>query len=150
MSTARVGVSASSSAPRASVVEDATVVAPSEGARVVQAAPGAPEVVPLQTSPSKSAAVTGTYVGRKIVTLRGELNLLKATLGSQNNEFQQLLNSTTQNSQRYHAVVAAISARLQIGTTPGNPVLSSQSHLSMALPGEGVNNEYTSYHCKWG
>jgi len=126
MSTARVGVSASSSAPRASVVEEATVVTSGEESRVVQAAPGAPEVVPLQTSPSKSAPVTGTYVGRKIVTLKGELNLLKATLGSQNNEFQQLLNSTTQNSQRYHAVVAAISARLQIGTTPGNPVLSSQ------------------------
>ena len=126
MSTARVGVSASSSAPRASVVEEATVVTSAEESRVVQAAPGAPEVVPLQTSPSKSAPVTGTYVGRKIVTLKGELNLLKATLGSQNNEFQQLLNSTTQNSQRYHAVVAAISARLQIGTTPGNPVLSSQ------------------------
>ena len=125
-STARVGVSKSSSAPRASVAEELAVIKSGEGGSLIEAAPGAPEVVPLQTSPSKSVPLTGTYVGSKIVTLKGELNLLKATLGNQNNEFQQLLNSTTQNSQRYHAVVAAISARLQIGTTPGNPVLSSQ------------------------
>ena len=92
----------------------------------VKVSPGAPEVIPLPTAPSNAGPATGTFVGGKIRTLQGELNLLKGTLGSQNNEFQQLLNSTTQNSQRYHAVVAAISARLQIGTTPGNPVLNSQ------------------------
>ena len=123
--TARVQVGGSLPAPRSSVVEELAVAAPG-GNAVVQAAPGAPEVVPLPTRPSESGPATGTYVGGKIATLKGELNLLKATLGAQNNEFQQLLNSTTQNSQRYHAVVAAISARLQIGTTPGNPVLNSQ------------------------
>jgi hypothetical protein len=75
---------------------------------------------------SQAGPVTGTYVGSKISSLSGELNVLKGTLSSQNNEFQALLNTTTQNSQRYHAIIAAISARLQIGTTPGNPVLNSQ------------------------
>ena len=90
------------------------------------ATPGAPEVVPLSTGPSVTAPVTGTFVGSKISSLRNELRALKGTLNQQNNEFQGLLNTTTQNSQRYHAIIAAISARLQIGTTPGNPVLNSQ------------------------
>ena len=94
--------------------------------REVDALPGAPEVVPLRTMQSQAGPVTGTYVGSKISSLSGELNVLKGTLSSQNNEFQALLNTTTQNSQRYHAIIAAISARLQIGTTPGNPVLNSQ------------------------
>ena len=94
--------------------------------REVDALPGAPEVVPLRTMQSQAGPVTGTYVGSKISSLSGELNVLKATLSNQNNEFQALLNTTTQNSQRYHAIIAAISARLQIGTTPGNPVLNSQ------------------------
>ena len=92
----------------------------------IEASPGAPEVVPLSTVQSPTGPVTGTYVGGKIGSLRKELNVLKGTLTGQNNEFQGLLNTTTQNSQRYHAVIAAISARLQIGTTPGNPVLNSQ------------------------
>ena len=94
--------------------------------REVDALPGAPEVVRLRTMQSQAGPVTGTYVGSKISSLSGELNVLKATLSNQNNEFQALLNTTTQNSQRYHAIIAAISARLQIGTTPGNPVLNSQ------------------------
>ena len=111
--------------PATSMAEKSAVATHSENT-LVQAAPGAPQVVPLPTRPVESGPATGTYVGRKVITLGGELNVLKGTLGSQNNEFQQLLNTTTQNSQRYHAVVAAISARLQIGTTPGNPVLNSQ------------------------
>ena len=99
---------------------------PDQREATVEASPGAPEVVPLSTRQSPTGPVTGTYVGGKINSLRSELNVLKGTLTSQNNEFQGLLNTTTQNSQRYHAIIAAISARLQIGTTPGNPVLNSQ------------------------
>lgn len=79
---------------------------------------GAPSVAP--------GAPTGTFVGAKIATLRGESEGLKQSLAGKNAELQQLLNATSQNSQRYHAIIAAISARLQVGTTPGNPVLVSQ------------------------
>ena len=115
----------STTMPESPVREDSGIEVRSERT-IVKASSGAPEVVPLSTRPVAPGPVTGTYVGGKIISLKGELDLLKATLGTQNNEFQQLLNSTTQNSQRYHAVVAAINARLQIGTTPGNPVLNSQ------------------------
>ncbi|MDP6352297.1 MAG: hypothetical protein QF926_07795 [Alphaproteobacteria bacterium] len=87
---------------------------------------GAPQAVPLETAAAMAAPSTGTFVGAKVLTLRNELENLKRTLSSQNAEFQQILNNATQNSQRYHAVIAAVSARLQLGTTPGNPVLVSQ------------------------
>ena len=88
--------------------------------------PGGPRAVPLDTRPAATGPATGTFVGGKVGALHGELEGLKRVIGGQNNEFQQVLNSTTQNSQRYHAVIAAINARLQVGTTPGNPVLVSQ------------------------
>ena len=64
-STARVGVSASSSAPRTSVAEESGVITAREDGRLVQAAPGAPEVIPLQTSPSKSGPVAIMDRGRE-------------------------------------------------------------------------------------
>ncbi len=88
--------------------------------------PGGPTAVPLDTRPTATGPATGTFVGGKVGSLHGELEGLKRVISGQNNEFQQVLNSTTQNSQRYHAVIAAINARLQVGTTPGNPVLVSQ------------------------
>ena len=115
---------ASPAGPAEEIRSEAPIV--SSQPREVDALPGAPEVVPLSTVQSQGGPVTGTYVGSKIGSLNSELNVLKRTLSSQNNEFQALLNTTTQNSQRYHAIIAAISARLQIGTTPGNPVLNSQ------------------------
>ena len=117
---------ASPARPAEEIRSEAPITITSGQTREVDALPGAPEVVPLRTMQSQAGPVTGTYVGSKISSLSGELNVLKGTLSSQNNEFQALLNTTTQNSQRYHAIIAAISARLQIGTTPGNPVLNSQ------------------------
>ena len=69
---------------------------------------------------------TGTFVGGKVVSLRGDLQSLQATLARQNQSLQQIRNETVQDSQRYHGTVAAINARLQVGTTPGNPVLNQQ------------------------
>ncbi|MBI3445068.1 MAG: hypothetical protein HY055_06855 [Magnetospirillum sp.] len=69
---------------------------------------------------------TGTFVGGKVMALRGDLQALQATLARQNQALQQIRNETVQDSQRYHGTVAAINARLQVGTTPGNPVLNQQ------------------------
>lgn len=69
---------------------------------------------------------TGTFVGTKVQALRGDLQSLQATLARQNQQLQQIRNETVQDSQRYHGTIAAISARLQVGTTPGNPVLNQQ------------------------
>ncbi len=72
------------------------------------------------------AAPTGTFVGQKVIQLRNELGALQTNIGGRNQGLQQVRSISSQNSQRYHGTIAAINARLQIGTTPGNPVLVSQ------------------------
>jgi hypothetical protein len=75
---------------------------------------------------------TGTLVGQKAGQLRGELQRLKGQLGQQNGQLQQIRQTTTNNAQRYHGTVAAITARLQLGTTPGNPILVNQWNAAQA------------------
>lgn len=72
------------------------------------------------------AASTGTFVGQKVVQHRGELVSLQSSIIGRNQQLQSARQKTTQDSQRYHGTVAAINTRLQLGTTPGNPVLMSQ------------------------
>jgi hypothetical protein len=73
-----------------------------------------------------AGAPTGTFVGQKVASLRNDLQGLQATLSRQNQALQAIRNDTVQDSQRYHGTVAAINARLQVGTTPGNPILTQQ------------------------
>ncbi len=84
---------------------------------------GATQFVPPPVTPG---APTGTFVGQKVGEYRGALGQLQGTITQRNGQLQQIRGVTTQNSQRYHGTVAAIATRLQIGTTPGNPVLISQ------------------------
>lgn len=69
---------------------------------------------------------TGTYVGQKVTQLRAELTRLQQVVGQRSGQMQQITTATTQDSERYHGTVAAITTRLQLGTTPGNPVLVNQ------------------------
>ncbi len=121
--------------PRIVVVPATAPAAPaSSGAITVAPLASAPQ--PLARAPSppppQGASVTGTFVGAKAIEQRAELDRLKGRIGQASQRFQQLRAVTEQNSQRYFAVVAAISARLQIGTTPGNPVLVSQWNTAQA------------------
>jgi hypothetical protein len=69
---------------------------------------------------------TGTFVGQKVQQMRGELAQLQQQVTQRNHTLQSIRTQATQNSQRYHGLVAAVSTRLQMGTTPGNPILLSQ------------------------
>ena len=80
----------------------------------------------FQPTPPTPGAPTGTYVGAKVQQLRQDLVNMQAAISQHNNDLQLLRNTTVQHSQAYHGIVAAISARLQVGTTPGNPVLVQQ------------------------
>jgi hypothetical protein len=80
----------------------------------------------FQPQPPTAATSSGTFVGQKLEQLRNDLRRLQAQIGQHNNDLQQSRNITIQNAQRYHGTVAAINARLQVGTTPGNPVLVQQ------------------------
>ena len=96
--------------------------------------PGQP---PLGTSqfvpqPISEGQPTGTFVGQKVVQLRNELVQLQAIVGQRNNQLQQIRGAAIQNSQRYHGTVAAVATKLQIGTTPGNPILVGQWNQAQA------------------
>ncbi len=76
--------------------------------------------------PITGAPSTGTFVGQKVTQQRVELQSLQNAINIHNRELQEIRTLTTSNAERYHGTVAAITARLQLGTTPGNPVLVNQ------------------------
>jgi len=86
----------------------------------------------FQTSQIPPFTNTGTFVGQKVQQLRGELATLQSNINTQNERLQQVRNQLVSTSQRYHATVAAVTTRLQVGTTPGNPVLVNQWNLAQA------------------
>ena len=69
---------------------------------------------------------TGTFVGQKVVELRNELKRLQSDVSKNNSELQTVRAKTVADSQRYHQAIASITSRLQVGTTPGNPILVQQ------------------------
>jgi hypothetical protein len=75
---------------------------------------------------------TGTFVGQKVVELRDELKRLQTSISDHNGQLQQLRGKIVGNSQRYHGTIAAVNARLQVGTTPGNPILVQQFNSAQA------------------
>ena len=118
--------------------------APSVEAADANAAPSAqaaamPAAMPQVTTSSLSATpamssggASGTFVGAKVSALRADLRQLQNTLGAQNQTLQDIRGQTVADSQQYHGTLAAISARLQVGTTPGNPVLTQQWNAAQA------------------
>ena len=69
---------------------------------------------------------TGTFVGQKVVQMRSELQRLQSDINAHNGHLQQIRGQTRDHSTRYHTSIAAINSRLQVGTTPGNPILVNQ------------------------
>ena len=111
--------------------------APATTAQPAPAAAAPPQPVattpqpPLGTSTFEPVGVTpgaptGTFVGKKVIELRGELKKLQGSIFQHNQRLQELRAKIVQDSQRYHGTVAAVNARLQVGTTPGNPILVQQ------------------------
>lgn len=91
-------------------------------------APGAPAVGAgnYAAQPATPGAGAGTYVGQKVVALRADLQRLQASINQHNQELQQTRQAMASDSTAYYNTVAAINARLQVGSTPGNPELVQQ------------------------
>ena len=64
---------------------------------------------------------TGTFVGQKVVGFRNELNQLQKSIRAYNEELQKVRTSVINNAMQYHKTIGTIEAKLQVGTTPGNP-----------------------------
>ncbi len=69
---------------------------------------------------------SGTFVGKKIDTLRQDLSQLQETIRRRNTQLQNLRDRAAQDARHYHEIVAHINARIQVGTTPGNPKLRAK------------------------
>ena len=69
---------------------------------------------------------SGTFVGRKVTQMRTDLGKLQRSVGDLNKRMAQITSQNIGSSRRYHEVVAAMNSKLQVGTTPGNPVLVKQ------------------------
>lgn len=80
----------------------------------------------FQPEPVTPGQPTGTAVGQKIEGMRGDLTKLNASVAAQNQTLQSLRAQTIQNAVTYHTAVSAINAKLEVGTTPGNPILVKQ------------------------
>jgi len=68
---------------------------------------------------------SNTFVGKKVANLREDLQRLQASIAEHNQSLQRLRRQTISAASGYHDRVANINARLQVGTTPGNPELVS-------------------------
>lgn len=64
---------------------------------------------------------TGTFVGQKVITFRGELAQLQSAIRKHNEDLQKVRGSVINNALQYHKLIGTIEAKLQVGTTPGNP-----------------------------
>ncbi|MDR3449728.1 MAG: hypothetical protein P4M15_08305 [Alphaproteobacteria bacterium] len=69
---------------------------------------------------------SGTVVGNRAQALRDEVLRLRSSVNLNSNEFAILRTSGAAGAVQYHSTVAAITARLQNGTTKGNPILLRQ------------------------
>jgi len=67
-----------------------------------------------------------TIVGQKAAQISADLDRLKGTINVQRGQMAQITQQVVADSETYHGTIAAIEARLQLGTTPGNPVLTRQ------------------------
>lgn len=105
--------------------------APAEERTVLASTAGGAPALTLGTGDFTPEGVTlgpetGTEVGRRVTQLQSELQLLQTSVASQNERLQEVRTASIRNAQEYFGLVAAINARLQVGTTPGNPILVSQ------------------------
>ncbi|MGB0922083.1 MAG: hypothetical protein ACPG06_00225 [Alphaproteobacteria bacterium] len=65
-------------------------------------------------------------VAPRVKEIRGEYDALVAGIGSRAQVLENVRGITRAEASKYHGTFAAIEARLQLGTTPGNPILVRQ------------------------
>jgi len=97
----------------------------SSGGRSIQPAPTTAASA-AQRAAAASTGSTGTFVGNKVTAMRGDLGKLDGRIGDLNARMRGLRDETSASSQKYHALMAQMNAKLQTGTTPGNPTLVNQ------------------------
>lgn len=85
-------------------------------------APAAPAASPAEIS--AKYAGKQSFIGQKVATIGRELKQLQDKVRKNAETFRTLREKSANESRRYYEYIAHINARLQIGTTPGNPELT--------------------------
>lgn len=85
-----------------------------------------PTLAAVPATTSDGFIETGTAVGERVARLRGDLARLQGSTAVHNQDLAQFQVDSVENAQRYNTLIANIQARLQVGTTPGNPILVRQ------------------------
>ena len=83
-----------------------------------------PAMAPTQVV--NDAGPTGTFVGGKINQFRADLTSIQNAISSHNNDFLRFKDLVDEQTSVFQGLSSAIRSRLQIGTTPGNPILVGQ------------------------
>ena len=65
--------------------------------------------------------------------MQQEVQKLDGSVTARSTAVQQLRAEAVQTATRYQTLIAGINARLQVGTTPGNPILQSQWNQASTL-----------------
>ena len=97
-------------------------------------------VTNFRVKPATPGRNTGTVVGNKVAALRDDLRRLQTSVEKQNRDLQGARTVANANSRGYHERVASMRSKLQLGTTPGNPVLVKEWNSAQAQL-ENVNND---------
>jgi hypothetical protein len=100
-----------------------SVPQPAFAAPAVSGAAPVATITPIQIS---AGADTGTQVNRTIQSIRAQIQGLQQKIGSNAGRLAQLRNQSAGAAQSYQQSKARITARLQIGTTRGNPELVAE------------------------
>lgn len=87
-------------------------------------APQSPALAQLK--PIEPDRPTGTAVGQKIDDMRKEIVKLDGSIAQHSDQLQATRGQAVANVQQYQQLIGAINARLQVGSTPANPILESQ------------------------
>jgi hypothetical protein len=128
--------------------DDAVVASDDNATQTISESP--PPATPVTPDPSLAMATSsnsndslsnfgpssGTVVGNRATALRDEVLRLRSSVNLNSNEFAILRTSGAAGAVQYHSTVAAITARLQNGTTKGNPILLRQWEEADASLGE--------------
>jgi hypothetical protein len=108
------------------------------------ASEGVAPAIGITPIPIEPGADTGTGVGHTVQTLRTQVSSLQDRLVAQAQELANLRATSSQASMQYHDAKANISARLQLGTTRGNPELVAQwntAQSALDLMTTNINSE---------
>lgn len=99
----------------------------SSGSPITQAsATTTAQASPAMSAPAAMPSGGETEVGRRASQLAGDAQKLDGSVAARVSAVQQLRADTVQAAEQYQGQVAQINARLQVGTTPGNPILQAQ------------------------